>query len=360
MPENEDGSLRLFTAPEISAMEIETFRIRDGSHPTETFKWDGRGMTRTFFCKWTERYNFAELVLGNEKLFNHWLDEYHTFAEKRLSRILPDVTYGRHPSYPQIMATRIEEMRGHGAGVDDGDGMPAYSKAEVTVYYEFWPMKIGSPNATPARQEMDRFIRLDGSIRGESEVFGPLPGGSLKATRSGGGGLSGVPMPYSFSITRPVEKFAAVWTKLPYELITDTGALFQRLNFGDPADVSATPFREQRGYRGAVNTHTVEFGSLGRSYPPGTLLLEDVDFTDHVSPLGENELAGKRADASFRFAFAPLGWLSLFVYDPGTPANSGYYTASVDGTYYPPSTFPDNNGLYFCRDLRKLFDVNPP
>jgi hypothetical protein len=365
MPVHEDGYLREFTDEEIADMRIRTFRVRDGDHPTEVLKPDERSMVRTFLVDWQLRYAAVELILGNEKMYNHFLDPpANTMAERRLSRLLPHRLYGRHPEAArrQIMATEVVSMKGHGAGIDDryaeedadeGDltRMPEYTDAVIEVRYEHHPFEVGSANAPKVVAEMDKYVQLDGSVSGENEIFGPIPGNVLRAARDGGGGFSGTPMPYGFSISRAVEKLTLVHHKLPYECVTDLGALQKRLNLGDPDDAQG-----MRPYRGTVNSHAMEFGSFGRSFPAGTMLLDRTEFRTLRSPHAEEGTIGLRASVYYYYVFCPTGWLDLYMYDPNG-ANTGYYQAG-DGTFYAVADMPDDTGLYNVRDHRKLFNFD--
>lgn len=342
---DDDSKLRVFTADEIEEMHIRTFGVRDGRHPTQVMKVDGRTMTRTFRIAWNRIDQFAELVLGNEVLYTD-----SATSERKLSRLMPDLKYGRHPKHKQIMATEILSVKGAAsAGIDDDDGLPAYADAEVEVAYELMPFAMSSANAPTTAREMSQFVQLDGSVSGETESFGPIPGGAMKAARSGGGGLSNQPVPYNFSIMQSVEHLTLIWRKLPYECVTSLGALNKRLNAGDPADAAMKP------YRGTVNSLAMTFGSFGRTFEAGTMLLDRTEFRTRRSPLGENDTLGLRADVLFYYLYRPLGWLNLFLYDPAG-ASTGYYQMG-SGTYVAVASFPDDTGLYSVRDHNKLFDT---
>lgn len=344
-----DNKIIPYTAGERATMNVRTFRVRDGSHPTETRTQGEVTMTRTFLCAWAERFNFVNCVLGDSQL---WLDTSVEPNVYKLVRVLPDEEWGRHPTDTQIMATGAPTIRGLGAGTDDADGMPEYVDAEVEVEYEFFPFQVGSQNSPPAQQELDRFVWLGDSTRSEAEVFGPMPGGALKATSEAGAGFHGRPAPYGFSISRPIERFTIHWHYLPWELVSSGGALFERLYFGDETEEPFVP------YIGTVNAEEIDFASFGRRYRAGTLLLESVELTKVRSHLAEDGTAGLRAKVGFNYAFAPRGWLDLFMYDPGTPANSGYYRMSADGTFYAVADMPDNTGLFNTRDHNNLFKAD--
>lgn len=348
MPLHADGYLIPFTAPQIAAMEIKTFGVRDGSHPTETRRVDENTMVRTFFVKWAERYNFVELVMGDSVL---WTDSTGTPTVK-LSRLIPDTKYGRHPTFQQIMATRIEYIKGHGVGIDDINQFPAYAtgtgKAEVQVFYEQFPAAIQSDAGLAS--EKNRYTSRGQSAAVDAESF-TMPGGAFKLTKLGGGGAHGSPVPINISFTRPVQRFTTTWHLLPNNLYISGGALFERLFVGTAGD--GIPFV------GCVNKEVVEFPSIG-TYQPGQLLLEGVDDRRITSPLAGSGLTGLRWDVSFKWAYTSRGWLDIWHFDPGTPANSGYYRLSVDGTYYAVNAMPDNKGLYNCRDMSLLWSANPP
>ena len=343
----EDGYIVVYTAEQKTAMNIRTFDVRSGGHPTETRKQDEITMTRTFLVTWAQRYAFCNMVVGDSQV---WFDS--VAGENKLVRVLPDADWGRHPTDDQIIATQILSIRGHGAGVDDEDNMPAYTDAEIEVQYEYIPFALGSQSAPPAQSELDRFVMLEDVMDVQPEVFGPLPGGTFKATRSGGGGLSGQQAPYNMSVTRAVTRFVVWWKFIPWELYQNQGALFERLNYGDTADTAQIP------YIGTVNSHEITFSSFEHTYPAGTLLLEGVKVRKVRSPLAESGVAGLRADVGLSLAFAPRGWLDLYLLDPATPSNSGYYRMSANGTYYAVADMPDNNGLYNVRNFNNLFKAD--
>lgn len=346
MPIHADGYLIPFTGAEVTAMQIETFEVRNGAHPTEARRRDESTMTRTFFVKWEERFHFVELVLGNSKT---WVDTGTT----KLSRLLPDSQFGRHPDSTQIMATRIEYIRGHGVGIDNAGQFPTYPKAEVQVFYEFAPFTAQSDAGLTS--ERQRFVTLGDTSRSEAEAFGPIPGGAFKYTNAGATGFHGKPAPYNFSIVRAVERFTLWWEFLPWDLVSTNGALFTRLYYGENdggGDPDGVPLI------GTVNSEQLDLPSIARTYDPGTLLLESTELVKIRSPLAESGTTGLRARVGLNYAFAPRGWLDFWVYDPATPANSALYRLSNAGTYHAVNAVPDYDGLYCVRDHAKIFDPN--
>jgi len=335
MPVAENGSLREFTQAEIDAMEIETFGVRDQSMAVESRRVDENVMTRPWFCKWESRYDFVELVLGDSKL---WTDAGTT----KLSRLVPNSIYGRHPFSTQIMATRIDEIRPHGAATELGGRFPIVPKAEIRVYYEHVPFAIRSDSGLST--ERQRYTSR-GNAMTDVETF-TLPGGTFKYARAGGGVPNGVPVPFNVSFTRPVRRFQMTWHMLPNDLYETDGALFRRLYLGTGDGIP---------WLGTVNKEPITFPGLG-NYTAGQLLLEGVDDRSLKSPLAATGLAALRWDVTFKFAYSPRGWLNLFYHDSGTPANSGYYPVSVDGVVYTPATLPDNYGLFNCRDHNDLWN----
>lgn len=352
MPENTDGSLRQFTAGEITAMEIETFDVRGGGHPTETRRPNENTMTRTFFVKWSERYNFVALCLGDSKTWDEETAPSSGVFVKKISRQLPEPKYGRHPDLEQIIATRIEYIRGHGAGQDDGDQFPEYDKAEVQVFYEHAPYIVRSDASLPS--ERSRYVYLGDSTETDVEAF-TMPSGAMKYVTSGGTGVHGTPVPFNFSVVRPVERFTIWWDWVPWDVCSTDGALYKRLYFGQDGG-GGTP--DGIPFVGTVNSEVLEIASAGQYYDPGQLLLEGVQRIKLRSPLAGTSTAGWRWKIGFKYAFTPRGWLDLIYFDAGTPANSGYYRVSNNGTYYAVDAMPDKVGLYNVRDHTKLFDPN--
>jgi hypothetical protein len=334
MPVNEDGSLRAFTADEIAAMEIETFDVRQGAHPVESRRRDENVMTRPFFVKWSERFNFLELAIGRSKT---WDDSGTT----KLSRLLPDSTYGRHPESTSIIATKATDIRGHTCGRDNVGHFPEYPKAVVTLEYEEFPALIHSDAGLVSERE--RFTSL-GESSSEVEAY-TMPGGAFVYVESGGGGISGTPCPFNISWTRPVRRFVTWWHDLPIDLYTPNGALFERLYVGDGDTI---PFL------GCVNSDTLTLTSLG-TYSPGQLLLEGVEDRFFRSPLSAAGF-NLKVDVGLKWAYTPRGWLSLPFWDPATPANSKYAIVTNDGNYYTAATMPDQTGLYNCRPMSDLWD----
>ena len=340
------GQCIAFTAAQILAMNIRNFGVRDRSNPTETRRQDENTMTRTFFVNWSSRYDFVELVLGRHKL---WTDA----GTVKLSRLVPDSNYGRHPTLTQILATRIEYIRGHGTAIEPANKLAEYPTAEIQVYYEHAPFAIRSDAGLS--NERQRYVTISDSIRGEAEAY-TLPGGAYKLTKAGGGGAHGTPAPINVSFMRPIERFTLWWEWLPYELISDGGALYKRLYYGKN---SGGGVPDGIPMVGTVNSEIVEVESAGQEYAAGTLLLEGVERVKFRSPLALSGTDGWYVRCGFNYAFTPRGWLDIFHFDPGTPANSGYYRLSVDGTYYAVNAMPDNYGLFNVRNHNtELFNPN--
>jgi hypothetical protein len=345
MPTHADGYLIPYTAAQVAAMQIESFGIRDRDFAIESRRWDENVMTRRFMVKWSKRFEFVEHVLGDSKL---WVDG----ATTKLSRLLPDTTFGRHPDSQQICATRIDDIRPHDAGIDNAAQFPQAVKAEITVFYEHRPFVIGSQGQDES--EKNRFVTMASTIDSDAEAF-TLPGGSFVYTTPTAVAPQNVPVPMNVSVVRPVERFVLWWEELPAELLFTGGALYKRLYLGQKG-VGSSP--DGVPFIGTVNKETFTIPSAGQQYDPGQLLLEGVQRVKLLSPLAASGFGGFRYKCGFKFAFTPRGWLDLFYFDPGTPANSGYYRVSVDGTYYTVPLMPDHRGLYNTRDHNKLFDPN--
>jgi hypothetical protein len=288
--------------------------------------------------KWTERFNFVELVLGDSRLW----DDAGTW---KISRLNPDGTFGRHPDSQQIIATRIDEIKGHGVGADNAAQFPTYSKAFITVFYEHVPFDIKSDAGLASERE--RHTSRPSSTSSEVEAF-TLPGGNFKFTTAGGAGAHGKVVPFNVSVTRPVRRIPMTWHMLPNALCETGGALHERLYVGVGGD--GVP------WQGTVNSAPLVLAGLG-TFPAGTLLLEGVEDKFLRSPVRATSLSlGTRVDMTFKFAYSPRGWLDLFYFDPVTPANSGWHRVSVDGTHYAVAAMPDGKGLYNVRDFTDLWN----
>jgi hypothetical protein len=339
VPTHADGYLIPFTGAEVTAMEIETIGVRDMSHVIESRRVDENVMTRTFLVKWSERFNFIEHVIGDSKL---WTDAGTT----KLSRLLPDSTFGRHPESTQIMATRIDEIRAHDVGADNLAQFPQSTKARITVFYEQVPFQIKSDAA--ATSERDRF-----TSRGQSSMdleAITVPGAAFKyvsaAGAGGPGGGAPVPVPFNLSFMRPVHRFEMIWHNLPNDLYQTGGALYRRLFIGTGDSIP---------WLGTVNEESISFTAIG-NYEPGQLLLEGVIDRQFKSPLVSTGLSGMKWDIGFKFAYTPRTWMKLFFWDAANPANSDYYLVTNDATNYAINAVPDKTGLFNMRDFNDLFN----
>ncbi len=337
MPINQEtGALRPFNPAEISTMQIETFGVRDRTHPVESRRVDENVMTRIFFVKWSERFKFIELVLGDSRLYTDAATN-----TTKLSRLMPNDNFGKHPSSLQIIATRIDDIRGHGVGTDNVNQFPEYPKAMVTVFYEQANFAIQTDAGLES--EKNRFTSR-GASSTEVEAF-TLPGSAFKYSQAVGNGAHGLPVPFNISFTRPVRRFEMTWHMLPNALYETNGALFRRLYLGTGDGIP---------WLGTVNKEPIAFPALG-NYDAGQLLLEGVADRQLKSPLVATGLDSLKWDVTFKFAYTPRGWLDLFYFDPVTPAASDYYRCSVDGVHYSVSAMPDKKGLYNVRDFNDLW-----
>jgi hypothetical protein len=351
---NADGSFASepFTPSDIAAMNVRAADVRTGNHPTETRRRDEITMTRTFYVAWGSRYDFCQYALGDSILYS---DTSGGSPITKISRLIPATNHGRHPYYPQIMATRVEYLKGHGSCRLDplGNGLPSYDLkptdcCEAQIFYEYCPFAVRSDVGLTS--ELTRFTSRSPTADVQTEVFSAA-GGIMKLTRSGGGGAHGNQVQANLSVTRPVQRFQTMWHYLPNALYISGGALFERLYVGTAGD--GIPFI------GCVNKEQIEFPGMG-TYKPGQLLLEGIEDRRITSPLAEDGLNGLRWDVSFKWAFTSRGWLDFWYFDPLTPANTGYYRLAVDGVYLDVNLMPDHRSLYNCRDMSLLWSANPP
>lgn len=343
MPIDVSGQCIPFTPTEIDAMEIESIGVRDMSHPTESRELGTNTMRRSWKVKWGERYRFIELCLGNCAL---WDDSGTT----RLSRLLPDDLYGRHPDFPEIVATKVESIRGIGKPeeiTDDMDpdynAMPYYPFARVEVFYEHLPFELKDDEDTTS--ELERYVIPPGlSESGIDSDYTTLPGGFLHYIRETGTTSPHLkPIPQNVGFITPTQQRIIRWVNLPKEAWGPGTTLHQRAFEGDGDDV---PFV------GTVNKEEIIItGDSG--YPMGTMLLEAVKERLYRSPLG----IGWRWDLDFHFRYRPMGWnwLRFFEGDAAGTGN-GVYFVGKGTTHHYSDTLPDNESIYNARDHNLMFD----
>jgi hypothetical protein len=347
MPVNPDGSLRAFTAGEISAMNIRTFDVRNGAHPTFTREVDQNTMTRKFLVAWAQKRNFVEHVCG-------WSRTYDDAGTTRLSRLLPNAVYGRDPgadAYEEMLATKIHGVRGHGAGTDDAVGMPEYTDAEIEVFYEAPNYAVLLDGAIVS--ERDRYVSFRPGPSEPKDV-GPFPGGAFKYTTLAGVAPHGVPIPYGVSVQRVVTKFVLTFHDVPYSMVSNGGALWNRLQFG--RKVAGIP--DGISFISTVNSQDLEVASVGRTWAAGKLLLEKVETFLERRQTWKLSPHCWRYRVEFHYAYTPRGWLNLLLWDAANPARSDWYPVSADGVFYTPATILDGRGIFNARDHRDLFDPN--
>ncbi len=338
------GQLRAFTNQEVNDMNIRTAGVRDQSHGAETRELDQSTMRKSFFVAWESRFDFCELCIGTEKL---WDDG----GKTRLSRLIPDAQYGRHtdPYRDNIVATKIESIKGaNGAGVDDIDGNVEYPDARIDVFYELVKYEqaadgsVYTSTSGVADSEVERYVYYDGAD-GDVEVYS-MPGGGMHYIVEGGT-AAGVPephlrpLPFNVNINRPLEKFSYVWERLPEAAFAATSNLFRRIYTGEGSEGS---------YMGRINS--VKF--FGREV--GTVMFLGVKPELLLSQTGD----GKRWRLKYNFLFAPSGHTWLRYFDP-TGARSDYYFVGNGSVHHTADSLPDNYSIVTgAADLNNLFNVD--
>ena len=341
MPVEPSGQLRPFTAAEISAMNIRTAGVRDQSHGTETREIGQNTMKKSFYVKWSERFNFVNLCCGD---VSQWDDG----GTLRLSRMLPDQTetpgtwagYGRHPDFPEMVATKAETIRGaNGAGTDSTTGgVVEYPDALVELYYSSVPYPSDKDDAdtyADSLGEQVRYVWFKES-QGDAEVY-QLPGGSMKYWRqTGTTPPHGYPVPIGTRIIRPIQYFTYVWEELPYDAFRAGSNLFNRI-YDSEDGIS---------YLGCVNSKVIFDRAVG------TVVLSKCT----PALLRSRTATGYRWRLEAEFMFAPLGHTWLFYPDP-TGANSGFYMISNSGFSFADA-LGDYESIVNARDLNLLYDVN--
>lgn len=330
MPVEESGQLRPFTEGEIEAMSIRTFGVRDMSHGQETREIGQSTLEKSFVVNWESRFDFCELVCGDEKLWND-------SGTTKLSRLLPDNLYGRHPDRDEIVATKITRIRGHGGpGVDDEDGVVEYPDAVVEVFYEHVPYDLKNDEETVS--EFERYTYF-GEAQGAVESIS-IPGGSMRFWRGPDEGTDpphGLPVPYGVSVSRATEEFVYNFVRLPYEAFEPTSALYERIYGNTEGEL---PFL------GCVNSEVIFNRAVGT-----------VVFTG-VTPILQRAHTGRgrRWSLQYKFAYSSFGWNWLYFNDP-TGTNSGWYIVN-NKEYQTAGILEDGRSLTpGARDLNDLFKV---
>ncbi|AMV27567.1 hypothetical protein VT84_24410 [Gemmata sp. SH-PL17] len=336
MPVDPDtGMLRPFNDDEIDAMQIRTFGVRDMSHGTETRRIGENTMRKSFFVKWSERFNFVKLVCGDQKIY---VDSGFT----KLSRMIPDEIYGiHHPDFPEIVATRIDNMKGaNGPGIDDEDGIVKYPDAQIDVFYEHVPYDLLSDDevADEDGNEFLRYTHFGGSTGSAQNIS--VPGGAMRYWRGPGEGTApphGFQVPYGVSISRAEEEFTWHWVQLPYEAFKPGSNLYARIYGTVEGDL---PFI------GCVNSSPIFDRAVG------TVVFAGVTAKLERAHSGQ----GRRWSLEYKFAYSAMGWNWLFFPDP-SGVNGGWYNVN-NKEYQEADVLDDHRSLTpGARDLNMLFSV---
>lgn len=347
MPLDEDtGKLIPFTDEEIADMGIETIGVRQMEHPIETRELGTNTMRRPFHVKWDSRFDFCELVLGRSVLYTDG-------GIDKLSRLVPDEDFGRHPQYPEIIATKIEKISGFGKASDDSNGMPTYETARVEVFYEHVPFDVAADDAVV--DESERWLIPPGVEPSSSEAeVTTMPGSAFRYIREDESGNDTglpphmVPVPYNISYVTPTQERKFTWVRLPQDAWGQGTPLYQRVFEGE--DDGNSFHTQVYPLIGTVNSEEL----LG--YPIGTMLFRRVEEKLRRDPLG----AGWCWDLTFVFIYRPTGWNWLRYFDvsdiPVANYNDVYFVGSTS-TFYTADTLPDNHSLYNGRDHNTLFQV---
>lgn len=334
MPLNSDGSLRPYDDDEIEAFQLETRGFRDATHPTERAELDTVTVERKWFCNWFERWNVVDYLLGASVL-------YTTGGDTFLSRLLPQAIPGRD----RIVATKVTQMHGHEPIGNDDDGMPFYSKAELTVLFEFVPFML-IPDGDIEGDEMRRFVTYPASVENSGE-FLMLPANSglkyVANASQAGSSVNGRSIPTNqTAVVQPSEAFTAVWHMLPENTYAVGSNLFNRI-YGTSEWLGG----DDIPFQGCINSEVI----FGR--PGGTVLFQRVKPIRQVNPQG----TGWWWRLEYEFVYKPSGWNYLYA-NSTTPGENGYYYVSSDGSTHAADATPDFTSLYNCRDLRELFSVS--
>jgi hypothetical protein len=341
----------------IDSWNVRERGVRDGTSPTEQLEIDNSTADRTFLVKWEYRHDFAKYMVGYAET---WTDTGPTI---RLSRLLPRA----HPELPDLVATKVTSIKGlkwtdWAVDVDELDpyrddellhhGHPDYrwtddqinvfQDAEVVIHYDHAPYdRVEDDDIYATMTEFDRYVE-----RGESQPsaeYLQLPGAVFKYVQeTGSANPHGVTIPFNTGRVLPQEKFILTWRRLPENVWTPDGGLYQ-LIYG-------TGVWDTVPYLGCIN------GDPFYGRPMGTVLFENVRPILRKSPLG----TGWEWDLEFHFAYDPNGWNWKFYFGAtaGTAADNGFYFVSRGSTHYFSDTLPDYESIYNSRDLNNLFDVN--
>jgi len=347
MPVGPDGFLIPYTDVQVASWGLESFEVRNGSHPTEVFGIDGATSERTYFCEWNTRYDTIAWLVGEVALY------VDGGGDTKVSRIVPQA----HPD-PLFQSlwfcTKILSITGHVIIEDSPSTLPdpQYQRAEVKCLFEPVTYKVrGDLGLT---SELQRYTIEPGfpfnDINTATEYV-TMPGGILNYLTPTGELTPPytkphmTPIPYGIGFPMVREKFSYTWERVPYGGFEPSSNLRQRVQ----GTASARP------YLGSVNKTT--FGN----YQAGTLQLQGCEPRLMLDPTGKFYVWRIK----YVMEYAPDGMHNLYFFDsrrnpdgsPITPGLSGWYQVGRGPAYQTPGTIVDNTTLFPEREFADLWVV---
>ena len=342
------GELLPYTAGEIAAMELRTFGVKDGSHPTMSLGQQSTTIRREWLCKWTRLEDAICALLGGAAIYSGGSG----FA---LSRVMPMAV----PGFPNCLAMEIENVQGHGsAGINDANGMPAYKYARLMVRHELAYFQQAADSAG-----VPEYARYVESLPSTTDTnYLTLPGSMLKYRVQGVAADTfpltpqGYPIPFNVGRTESVKKLSKKWHRVPKSAWQPGSDLHSRIH--------GNPTTGERGYIGTVNK-TPLFG-----YPAGTLLFMGVDEEMVSDPTVI--VPGGIGDFAFNLTYLWLakttggglsgteGFGHNYLYWGGTPGDAilaGYYLATKNSTWLANGSLTDGICLFDEREHADLYNV---
>lgn len=346
MPTNPDGTLRPFNDEEITAMQLETRGVRDGSHPSESFSPAGSGCTRKWFCKWESRFDAVRHLVGQVAIYADGA------GDDRITRLLPQA----HPDFAKWICTKADITGFQFDGTlkttgGSGNKLPNYSRAEITANYEQVPFKLATDEEIDYDTEILRYVTEPGYPEAEGEPFAEyitLPGGVLRYQTVTGVPPHGQGVLHNIGFTQGGEKIHAIWRRVPNTAYQPGSNLFTRIH-GDPVN-------DVRPMIGSVNSAAL----FGR--PALTCLLESVLPRRRPDPATDPIGTNYSWDLKFTWVYKPQTHFYFYFWDAkSTPTidNNWYSIKRGDDAYIDPETFGDTDSLFPRRDhAADLFRIN--
>lgn len=335
-PTNDDGSLRAFTAGEVTNFGIKWAGVRDGSTPTLSFGINENRGEAECLIDAAQFDDVCYYLVGTSKIYTDGTDT------QLLSRLLPFRLPGRNG----LVCTKITSMTGHKfTGKQAGVNWPGYEKVRLKVLFETPKYKLAEDD--DEEYEYTRYTETDpGEVTSETiSTFGS----NLRFKRNPAlpdptAHPDGLPVPTnSVNKVQPRDTFRTTLWRVPEEMADDDSEWMEKMYGTGP--------QGNAGLIGCVNSVKLH----GRA--PGTLFLKGAQRTLDVSPLGDGTFEYR---LTFTWETLPSGFLNLWFASPEFPGTNGYYQITT-GSYKDPGTetVTDGTCLYNVRDLREAYQPGP-